>query len=253
MRQTVSIWFAVVVSFCFLVWGYCTGYGVGKDVVRNEAIAVGAGQWCNSSGSRHFQWVRLGEPWAVIALIDDHGNRVALCEGGPYASLTDSDSVETPDPPLGPPDADGRVQWSGVALGEVRKRVSSGGLTRPPMLCLGYHLRTLSGKWTPPTGSLVTMLRGLAVTTYDVIKRMALRGFRFECGQHGDKLSGFYACFYKDSEATRCEACDNAELSWDDCGHATTLYRATLMAAKIALKQPVSIPLPRHFSRPSRS
>jgi len=85
------------------------------------------------------------------------------------------------------------------------------------------------------------------MTAYTLIKMLVLRDFCFECGRHIDGLSGFYACFYKASEAERCDSCDGFKLLWDACGHGSTPYRAILMAAKIALKRPVTIPPREHF------
>jgi hypothetical protein len=69
-----------------------------------------------------------------------------------------------------------------------------------------------------------------------LIETFTAHGFRFECGPHGGKMVGHYAVFYRPSEdhlPTR---------DWDACGHGAELWKAVVMAARLAVGRPVTVP-----------
>lgn len=89
------------------------------------------------------------------------------------------------------------------------------------------------------------------MTTWELIRAIVQRGFRFEIGRHDAPLRGYYALFFKGDEeyAWRCEECNQPKIGWMESGHALTPHRAVIMAAKIALKKPVRIPQSEEFKK----
>lgn len=74
------------------------------------------------------------------------------------------------------------------------------------------------------------------------IEEMNAKGFTLDCGQHDLEITGFYAVF---REAGDFDAIVTP--NWMKAGHGKTLLEAVQMAKKIALKEPVEIPLPTEF------
>ena len=88
------------------------------------------------------------------------------------------------------------------------------------------------------------------MTTWGLIREMVKRGYEFGCGPHLD-FRGYWAAFIphdfdpndfgpdpEDNMPTGyfyCDECESVEHDWKVAGHAMTLHRAVIMAAKIAL------------------
>jgi len=89
------------------------------------------------------------------------------------------------------------------------------------------------------------------MTTWELIRTMAQKGYEFQMGHHTEKLRGYWACFIKIDDPDTRERCDECEepvpAYWAECGHAMTAYRAVIMAAKIVLKKPVTVPPDNEF------
>lgn len=81
------------------------------------------------------------------------------------------------------------------------------------------------------------------MTTWQLIRAMAQRGFTLEAGPHTG-YRGYYAQFRPCVNYDVCDECGQNIYpdSWDIAGHGLTLHRAVVMAAKIALRKPVTIP-----------
>jgi hypothetical protein len=87
------------------------------------------------------------------------------------------------------------------------------------------------------------------MTTWGLIREIVQKGFTFEAGQHCDGNRGYWAGFFVyDPKEPECDVCDKCGEEtptihyWKDAGHAMTLHRAVIMAAKIALGKPVVVP-----------
>ena len=79
------------------------------------------------------------------------------------------------------------------------------------------------------------------MTTWELIRTMAQKGYTFELGPHAEGYRGYWASFFiRDPDASECE--ERVTVCWTECGHAMTAHRAVIMAAKIALKKPVIVP-----------
>jgi hypothetical protein len=82
------------------------------------------------------------------------------------------------------------------------------------------------------------------MTTWELIRAMVQRGFTLEIGPHHGTMTGYFAMFVKDDELETCDTCElpRRPAFWDSAGHAATPHRAIVMAAKLALGRPVTIP-----------
>jgi len=88
------------------------------------------------------------------------------------------------------------------------------------------------------------------MTTWELIRSIVKRGYEFQCGQHGKKYRGYWACFIpvRPDVREKCDMCEGPESTlWRDCGHAMTAHRAVVMAAKIALGKQVTVPETERF------
>jgi len=81
------------------------------------------------------------------------------------------------------------------------------------------------------------------VTIWQLIRAMMQRGYTLEAGPHNG-YRGYYAQFRPATEWDTCDECGQNKLpdDWKLAGHGLTPYRAIVMAAKIALGKPVTIP-----------
>lgn len=84
------------------------------------------------------------------------------------------------------------------------------------------------------------------MTTWELIRTMAQKGYEFQMGRHREGLRGYWACFIKIDDPDTHETCDECgeprTAYWAECGHAMTAYRAVVMAAKIVLKKSATVP-----------
>ena len=85
------------------------------------------------------------------------------------------------------------------------------------------------------------------MTTWQLIQEMVQKGYEFQMGRHERSLRGYFAVFFKKSEP-ECDECgEHPGPNWNDCGHAMTPHRATVMAARIALDCTVVKPTTEDF------
>lgn len=86
------------------------------------------------------------------------------------------------------------------------------------------------------------------MTTWQLIRAMAHKGFTLEAGPHTG-YRGYYAQFRPMTDWSICDECGQNILpdDWKLVGHGLTLHRAVIMAAKIALGKPVIIPPTEEF------
>lgn len=86
------------------------------------------------------------------------------------------------------------------------------------------------------------------MTTWQLIRAMVQRGYTLVAGPHTG-YRGYYAQFYQTTDWNGCDECGQNILpdAWTLAGHGLTLHRAVIMAAKIALNKPVTIPSTEEF------
>jgi len=77
------------------------------------------------------------------------------------------------------------------------------------------------------------------MTTWQLIRTLIHKGFSLEVGQHYD-YRGYYAVFSEKEGRLPPD-------EWACAGHGLTPHRAVVMAAKLALGKPVTIPPPEEF------
>ncbi len=89
------------------------------------------------------------------------------------------------------------------------------------------------------------------MTTWELIREMVKRGYTLEIGPHEARLTGYFAQFVKDSELETCDECElpKRPAFWAEVAHAATPHKAIIMAAKIALGRPVTIPPDSEFQQ----
>jgi hypothetical protein len=76
----------------------------------------------------------------------------------------------------------------------------------------------------------------------DIIREMFDGGYDVMLGPHASGMTGYYACFYQAEDMAWCKKCDQAAITWIDCGHGETLLEAIDMARAIALDLAVDVP-----------
>ena len=85
------------------------------------------------------------------------------------------------------------------------------------------------------------------MTTWQLIRTMVQKGYQFEAGPHFENMRCYWSRFIPIelvATAPECDECGERCVpdAWEQAGHAMTLHRAVVMAAKIALGKPVVIP-----------
>lgn len=86
------------------------------------------------------------------------------------------------------------------------------------------------------------------MTTWQLIRTMAQRKFEFQCGLHTSER-GYWASFTKEDPSTiACDECGSTLMEWENSGHAMTLHRAVVMAAKLARGESIAVPSPGAFT-----
>jgi hypothetical protein len=87
------------------------GYEAGKEVIRNEAEAVGVGWHRSIKGQRGFKWVPPTEPYYAISWGPNDNSEVT--SGGPYLPIDHVARGQPPPPPPFDPIAKGDRQPNG--------------------------------------------------------------------------------------------------------------------------------------------
>lgn len=76
----------------------------------------------------------------------------------------------------------------------------------------------------------------------DILREMFDGGYDVMFGPHVSGMTGYYACFYETDDMPWCGQCDQAAITWIDCGHGDSLLEAIEMARAIALELPIDVP-----------